>query len=68
MDEGPVVTIILLGNAECGKSTFLRSIFSQQPQGPEVADESDLYSRLSQGKDGIANASPTEVKLLRDID
>lgn len=23
MDEGPVVTILLLGNAECGKSTFL---------------------------------------------
>lgn len=48
MDEGPVVTILLLGRAECGKSTFL--------------------SRLSQGKDGIANASTTEVKLLRDID
>lgn len=42
------MTIVLLGNDGCGKSTFL--------------------SRLSQGKDGIANASSTEIKLLHDMD
>ncbi|KAF7505920.1 hypothetical protein GJ744_012455 [Endocarpon pusillum] len=49
MDDEPVVTILLLGNANCGKSTFLSRLASSQPPHrllPDTAQPIPLTTTL----------------------
>ena len=66
MDDPPTISILLLGDSECGKSTFL-SYVPYLSVLCKLAAYQCLHRRLSQGKDG-KRTKVTDLPPLRDLD
>lgn len=63
MDEPPIITVLLLGDPECGKSTFLSYVASK----PFFINPNILPRQLSQGQNSIRTKT-TGLPLLHDLD
>ncbi|TVY13269.1 GTP-binding protein rhoA [Lachnellula arida] len=67
MADAPEVNILLLGDAECGKSTFLSFVSLSQSSSPLLS--SSLALRISQGPNNNSSSLPKHnlIPLLKDI-
>jgi len=64
MEEPPTVSILLLGDSDCGKSTFLSYVLP--PRAP-IFSLIAITSRLSHGRNA-ARLKTADLPLLRDLD